>query len=387
MVPAALQRRGALARLLTEFWVRPDHPVRAIAPRLRDRFHPDLDGAVTAFNGPALAFEARAWIGAESGWRRMMRRNEWFQTKALDWLMRNLRPGAVVFSYSYAARRLFEIAKSRGCTTVLVQIDPGPAEERIVEQLHREHPAVEPAWQPAPADYWQLWRNEIDLADHVVVHSQWSRAALTGIGIPQGKLAVVPLAYQPPAAAQSFTRDYPRRFTDERPLRVLFLGQVILRKGVMPLLDAARELQDQPIEFIVAGPNALSAEQRRAPGRIRWTGAVPRGQAGLAYRDADVFLFPTLSDGFGLTQLEAQAWRLPVIATSRCGEVISDGVNGILLREISGREIASVLGDLVAHPEKLAAMSLASSVDERHRPDRFAESLSRIEREAQAHAI
>lgn len=383
MVPAALKGRGALARLVTDLWIGPNHPLGMIAPRLRDRFLGELDGAVIAFNGPALALEAQGWLAGASGWRSMMRRNEWFQAQAHSWLARNLRGGSVVLSYSYAARRLFELAKGRGAKTVLVQIDPGPLEERLVEDLHRMHPGVEQGWHPAPPEYWKRWREEIALSDHVVVHSEWSRAALAGVGVPQEKLSVIPLAYEPPVTSHSFERRYPDRFTEERPLRALFLGQVILRKGVMPLLEAARQLRNEPIEFNVIGPGQINAELGRA-GRVRWHGALPRGQTHLAFREADVFLFPTFSDGFGLTQLEAQAWRLPVITTACCGEVVRDGVNGIMLQETSANEIVSVLRNLLQEPGKLASMSAASGVDERHRPDAFARSLLGIE-SAQVH--
>ena len=53
------------------------------------------------------------------------------------------------------------------------------------------------------------------------------------------------------------------------------------------------------------------------------------------YKEADVFILPTLSDGFGLTQLEAQSWKLPVIASRHCGEVVRDGENGVVLEEVS----------------------------------------------------
>lgn len=375
MVPAALKRRAALTRLITDFWVRPGNRLGAVVPRLRDRFHPGLDGSVSAFNGSAMAFEAREFARGAFGWTRMVRRNDWFQAKAREWLEQEIDANTVVFSYSYTARRVFDLAKTRGWKTVLTQIDPGPAEEEIVARLHRAHPGVEPKWKPAPPRYWQHWRDEIDLADLVVVHSDWSRAALAGIGVRQEKLVVIPLAYEAPAEAASVTRQYPDRFSDERPLRVLFLGQVILRKGVLALLDAARELRHEPIEFIVAGPNTLGRHHRRSPGRIRWVGSVPRGQTGAVYRDADVFLFPTLSDGFGLTQLEAQAWRLPLIATSNCGKVVRHGVNGVLLEQGSGSEIAAVLRQMVADPAQLGAMSRSSRVDEQHLPDRFAAAL------------
>ncbi len=69
----------------------------------------------------------------------------------------------------------------------------------------------------------------------------------------------------------------------------------------------------------------------------------PRIEVDKYYKDADVFIFPTFSDGFGLTQLEAQSWKLPVIASRHCGEVVRDGVNGVILEEVSGQAIADVL--------------------------------------------
>ena len=52
-----------------------------------------------------------------------------------------------------------------------------------------------------------------------------------------------------------FRRKYPVKFTFSRPLRVLFLGQINLRKGIGPLLDAVRALRGEPIEFRIRGAN------------------------------------------------------------------------------------------------------------------------------------
>ena len=98
---------------------------------------------------------------------------------------------------------------------------------------------------------------------------------------------------------------------------------------------------------------------------VRWFGVAPRVSVERYYRDADGFIFPTLSDGFGLTQLEAQAWKLPVIASRYCGEVVRDGVNGVVLGEVSGEAITEVIRGFLRSPERLSAMSVRSGVDER----------------------
>ena len=111
---------------------------------------------------------------------------------------------------------------------------------------------------------------------------------------------------------------------------------------------------------------------------VRWFGVAPRISVETYYRDADVFIFPTLSDGFGLTQLEAQAWKLPVIASRYCGEVVRDGFNGAVLEEVSGGSIAQVIRGFLRSPEKLSAMSVRSGVDERFSLGMLASSLRSI---------
>jgi glycosyltransferase involved in cell wall biosynthesis len=77
-------------------------------------------------------------------------------------------------------------------------------------------------------------------------------------------------------------------------MRVLFLGLVNLRKGVARLLEAARILRDEPIEFWLVGPLEIAnAGPLSEAGRVRWFGHVIRTQAAQFYRDADVFILPT----------------------------------------------------------------------------------------------
>ena len=350
-VPRALQRSGLLARLITDLWT-----------RRVNRFHPELAGArVAAPNLAALRFELKASLARENGWKLISQRNEWFQRHALAELKRTANGNHTIFAYSYAAADIFKFARERGWRTVLGQIDPGPAEERIVAGLQKDG-----KWHPAPKAYWDNWRRECALADQIVVNSQWSKDALLGEGVPAEKIKIIPVAYESGADTRSFQRLYPRAFSAERPLRVLFLGQINLRKGVRQLLEAVQLLKNEPVEFWFVGPTQISVPQDlRLHPQCRWFGAALRAEVDSYYRNADVFIFPTLSDGFGLTQLEAQSWKLPVIASRYCGEVVQDGFNGVLLDEVSGAAIANVLRDFLQAPDTLSAMSVRSGVDER----------------------
>jgi glycosyltransferase involved in cell wall biosynthesis len=358
-VPRALQLGGLLGELITDLWIK----------RFTGRFHPDLAGArVSAPSVAALKFELKAYVTGANGWKLIHRRNEWFQQQTVHKLHKQPTNGPrTVFAYSYAAEQIFQLARERGWRTVLGQIDPGPAEKRIVAGLHNGR------WESAPAEYWEQWRNECALANRIVVNSAWSRDALLGEGVPAEKIRVLPVAYEASSEAKSFQRQYPNAFTSARPLRVLFLGQINLRKGVGQLLDAVKLLVDKPIEFWFVGPTQVNL-----PARVKCFGVAPRVEVDRYYKDADVFIFPTLSDGFGLTQLEAQSWKLPVVASRHCGEVVCDGVNGVVLNEVSGEAIARVLLEFLHTPELLRTMSTNSGVNDRFSLKSLALSLSNL---------
>src|SRR5205814_1900018 len=147
-----------------------------------------------------------------------------------------------------------------------------------------DDPAQRGKWEPTPPGYWESWREECALADRVVVNSAWSQHALEEEGVPANKIRVVPLAYAKPPEAEGFERKYPDKFSAERPLSVLFLGQVNLRKGAGPLLEAVHLLRHEPVEFWLVGPVYVHVptDLRDNP-RIHWVGTVPRSATGAFY--------------------------------------------------------------------------------------------------------
>jgi glycosyltransferase involved in cell wall biosynthesis len=359
--------------LFTDAWVPPQSILQQLPgasfKALKERFHPDLNQAtIQAFTPDLLRFELTQRLQKKADWNLIIARNHWFQQCVIQRLKTSapqMNTGAtppILFAYSYAALRIIRYAKQQGWRVILGQIDPGPREEQIVQQEHRTHPDLAPHWSGAPPSYWKDWLQECALADRILVNSEWSKQALLDAGISASKLSIVPLAYSPPVIDQTFTRQYPPAFSPERPLRVLFLGQIILRKGVAALLEAIQQLRHAPIEFWFVGTQGIMLPESFAEyENLRWIGSVPRSAVAEYYRDADVFLFPTLSDGFGLTQLEAQAWKLPLIVSPFCGTVAIHHQNGLRLEQVTGDAIANALQYCLHHPQQLAAFSKHST--------------------------
>ena len=124
-------------------------------------------------------------------------------------------------------------------------------------------------------------------------------------------------------------------------------------------------MADKPIEFWFVGPLQIQIPKSlQADNRVKLFGVVSRPETVRFYRKADLFIFPTLSDGFGLTQLEAQSWKLPVIASPYCGEVVQNNFNGLVLTDVCAESVATVLLDLLLSPKRLRTMSDHSRVSE-----------------------
>jgi glycosyltransferase involved in cell wall biosynthesis len=276
----------------------------------------------------------------------------------------HLPPHDVFFGYSYASLEMLAAEKQRGVLTVLDQIDPGAVEFRLVAEEMARFPELAGAPVPFPMEYYERNRREWELADIIVVNSRWSFDALVKQGVPPEKLVVIPLCYESevrsPWPVKSGFVTSPGSVSAFSPLRVLWLGQVNVRKGIHYLMEAARLLDQNPvaadvsrlkqegshpqIHFDIVGPIGISeAAVKSAPSNMTFHGPVSRDLAAEWYRQSDVFVLPTLSDGFALTQLEALAHGVPVIATPNCGRVVENNKIGFIVPARDAQALAEAI--------------------------------------------
>jgi glycosyltransferase involved in cell wall biosynthesis len=363
--PRAFQRRGELRLLYTDSWCRlgrgllsraPSQAVRAFAGRCHSEVPSRMVVSFTIASQRDRS-ALRRGTSTEDVFLNHRTLGERFAHRvARDLSRRELDPSRdAFFGYDTGCLETLELLNTRGVPSVVDQIDPGPVEEQIVFEESQKWPGWESVPGRIPAAYYERLAREWELASRVLVNSPWSRDALMQRGVPPGKIIVVPLAYEPDGHEPP-----PRREGDfrGRPLSVLWLGSVNLRKGIQYLIDAAKRLRGEHVEFIVAGPVHVSEQAvATAPPNMKFIGRVTRDRAAEVYRAADVFALPTLSDGFAITQLEAMSHGLPVIATPRCGEVVTPGVDGLIVPPYDGAALAEAIATLSADRARVAAMS------------------------------
>jgi len=199
---------------------------------------------------------------------------------------------------------------------------------------------------------------EYDLATLVVVLSEKAAESFRVAGFPDEKLFYLPRGvdterFKP--ASEPDGRKRPPIF------RVIFSGALIERKGIHHLLEAWHRLNLSDAELWLLGSVHEEAKphlRKFARDNIRVLGFKPDLENYL--NQGTVYVFPSRLEGSAKTIYEAAASGLPMITTREAGDVVRDGVEGIIVQPGDVNAIAAAIEHLYRHPEIVASMSAAA---------------------------
>ncbi len=170
----------------------------------------------------------------------------------------------------------------------------------------------------------------------------------------------------------SKNRDAPRARGGEavfaynrRPLRILFIGQAVERKGLPVLLRAFEALREQiPATLTLVGASAAEIAPMLLDDRgVRALGKVSEEQKNEELRRADVLCAPSLrGESFGMVLTEAFAASTPVVASDIPGyrDVARDGRDSLLVPPGDALALAEALRALALDPDRRASMAAAA---------------------------
>jgi glycosyltransferase involved in cell wall biosynthesis len=360
-IPYVLERAGRLERFYTDLWAGKLRPLylkgNAGLRRLAERYHPHLPAAKV--NHYTRSFFWRSYRKAFTKpnlYDRYTAIGEWFGERVVADLKRRPVQADHFVSFSTGCLEILRHLQPVGVRSLVDQLDPGRVEDRIVQEEGKKWPGWAGTDIEVPESYYERINEELRLADRILVNSEWSKRCHVQNGVDAGKIHVVPLSFD----AKWLDGGTVHRQRKDR-LRVLWLGGVSLRQGIPYLIEAAKLLLGRPVDFRVVGELLISeAGQKSAPENLVFLGKRSRAEAIQEFREADVFILPTMSDGFALTQLEAMSFGLPVIATDRCGDVVTDGVDGWKLEAGVPAAIVQAIESCLQDRPRLEAMSEAA---------------------------
>jgi glycosyltransferase involved in cell wall biosynthesis len=178
---------------------------------------------------------------------------------------------------------------------------------------------------------------EYRISDRVCVLSTFASRSFIEAGVPASKLALLPLGVD--AHAFRPTRDVlaerKRRIRSGAPLRVVLAGTVCFRKGLYDFEKIARAVDPRRIRFQLIGSVAAEATKfvSSLPSCVEMVPRQPQAELPQWYAGGDVFMLPTLEDGFAVVLTQASAGGLPILATTNCAapDFVRDGQNGWVL--------------------------------------------------------
>ena len=166
------------------------------------------------------------------------------------------------------------------------------------------------------------------------------------------------------------TKDIRQKYQMDGKVTILFAGTIIPRKGIDYLLKAAETvIKDHPtVIFLIAGdlrlnPDYVSRitqfiEEMKLGDKIKLLGYQPLEELTKLDAACDIFVLPSLQEGFGMVITEAMACGKPLIGSNVGGIPlqIKDGWNGFLVPAADDKPLAEKISYLVEHPEKRAEM-------------------------------
>jgi glycosyltransferase involved in cell wall biosynthesis len=267
------------------------------------------------------------------------------------WVSARLQPGDFIHAMPGQALATFRAARRLGIKTVLNHAT-GPVREwvRIMEPEYARAGLRLTDHCPYDAAYFAREDEEYALADLHCAASTIVAHQLRTLGISEEKIWVVPYGADP--AVFFPTSEPPPGF------RILFAGQLCLRKGVRDLLTALTCGDPHwQADFYGAdtGECVRDFAEYRGPVPLHFHGAVAQAQLAEAMRHSSVLVLPSLEEGFGLVVPQALNCGVPCLVSDSTGakDLVRHRVNGSIFPARNPAALAEELAWWAAHPRRL----------------------------------
>lgn len=208
-------------------------------------------------------------------------------------------------------------------------------------------------------------------ADIIITDSEHSKQDIVHyLSIPEEKIRVIYLGYEP----QHHKDNEQRTLQDVlshygiSQLYLLFVGVIEPKKNLERLIEAFSLLrQNSPpgkeLQLVIAGGKGWLSEnlyrkvqELHLDKQIIFTGFVPDDDLPYLYTGAEVFVFPSIYEGFGLPVIEAMAYGVPVVTSNVSSLPEIAGNAGILVDPKNPEAICDGITEVLSHPQKKEQM-------------------------------
>jgi glycosyltransferase involved in cell wall biosynthesis len=273
--------------------------------------------------------------------------------KYLDWIAsRHLERGGYDFFHSWSGDCLetLRVAKKKKIPS-LIEIPTWHRGSQRSDERGQET-VRSTSWKSRLLLEQERFLEEYDLATLVIVLSEKAAESFRAASFPEEKMFYLPRGV-----------DVDRFKPGKRPpiFRAIFSGALIERKGIHHLLEAWHRLHLRDAELWLLGnvhDEAKPHLKKFGSENVRVLGFKRDPENYL--NQGSIYVFPSRLEGSAKTIYEAAASGLPMITTREAGDVVRDGVEGIIVQPGDVDAIAAAIEHLYRHPEIVESMSVAA---------------------------
>lgn len=173
-------------------------------------------------------------------------------------------------------------------------------------------------------------------ADAVIVASKYTRRWVLTHGVGENHVHIIP------DSTRVHGDNLLARVKQNSPIKILSVAHIRPNKGQKYLIEALRHIKNEDFIVFVAGAikdcvyfNRISAmiKDYGLDNKVNFMGMLSREELTRAYAEADIFVLPTLREGYGQVVAEAMSFGLPIVASNvgAIPELVTDGVEGLLV--------------------------------------------------------
>jgi glycosyltransferase involved in cell wall biosynthesis len=237
-------------------------------------------------------------------------------------------------------QKIIDMCKSSGKLVIGEAVNAHPARQKLILEEEGNKRKIKISGSQI---IFNKMLTEFSAVDYLLVPSKFVERTFLESGYPKQKIILLPYGVD----NQEFDTDAKKTRQIKSVVKILCVGQIILRKGQYYLLEAVKSLNARSLkikfELTLVGSfdrqymdqlKKLSVDFHHIP-HIH-NNDMQKFMAGF-----DIFVIPSLEDGFGVVVSEALAAGLPVVATTNVGaaDIIKDGVNGVIVMPASSKEL------------------------------------------------
>lgn len=281
---------------------------------------------------------------------------------------KKLKNNSAVYAYEDGALESFKKARSKGIIC-LYDLPTGywRAHTKFLEKERIERPEWAMTLTSFKDSDFKLKRKdkELSMADAIFVASNFTKKTLE---LYPGQLAPIHIV---PYGFPEVYRNRKYVSIVNRKLKLLFVGGLSQLKGIANLFEAVNYLGDR-IELTIVGRKVVQGciPLEKELKKHNWIPSLPHDQILSLMRTQDVFVFPSLFEGYGLVIAEAMSQGTPVIATTRtCGnDFIKNGKNGWLIEPGDTQELVKKIEHILTHPEIIPQVGKAATATAEESP-------------------